>query len=50
MEKKYVKKETEKIDLLQVKDLIHIIVKFRIKKHFQYSIIHQSSFWEGHRR
>ena len=26
MEKKYVKKETEKIDLLQVKDLIHIIV------------------------
>ena len=42
------KKETEKIVLLQVKGLIHIIVKFRTEKYLHISIIHQSTFWEEH--
>ena len=42
------KKETEKIVLLQVIGLIHIIVEFRTEKYLHISIIHQSTFWEGH--
>ena len=42
------KKETEKIVLLQVKVLIHIIVKFRTKKNCVFYHLHQSSFREGH--
>ena len=42
------KKETEKIVLLQVKGLIHIIVKFRTEKYLHNSINHQSNFSEGH--
>ena len=38
------KKETEKIVLLQVKGLIHIIVKFRTEKYLHNSINHQSNF------
>ena len=38
------KKETEKIVLLQVKGLIHIIVKFRTEEYLHISINHQSSF------
>ena len=41
------KRETEKIVLLQVKGLIHIIVKFRAEKYLHISIIHRSTFWEG---
>ena len=38
--------ETEKIVLLQLKGLIHIIVKFKTKNNLHISIIPQSSFWE----
>ena len=40
------KKETEKIVLLQVKGLIHIIVKFRTKKKLGISIISTSHPFE----
>ena len=33
--------------LLQVKDLIRIIVRYRAKKNLHISIIHQLSFSEG---
>ena len=42
------KRETEKIVLLQVKGLMHIILKFRAEKYLHISIIHRSTFWEGH--